>query len=216
MSDTATYGRVGPPWWDEGTVALIGGGPSLCGFDFNRLRRPGWRIVGINQSMFDVPFCHAGISIDRPFIQNHRGRLEEIAKRLELFLAWPKTRPMPFPVPQATFLARIPRHGFSEELDSVHSLSTSGFSALNLALLKKAKRIILFGYDYGLRNGRHHYHDSHGRLYNRIFDSQWGSWSMRYNRTVDQLKTFGVEVLNATPGSAIGAFPIISHDEALS
>ena len=91
------FGAVGPPWWD-GTVYLVGGGPSLRGFDFKRLASLGGFIVGVNQAMFDAPCC-GGVSIDNVFVKARAVELHSFAVRAALYLAlgdiwWRKTSPM--------------------------------------------------------------------------------------------------------------------------
>src|ERR1022692_2787960 len=79
-----TFGRVETPWWNDGTTYLVGGGPSLRGFDFRCL--DGLRSVGVNQSMFDLTRPAAGISIDQAFVRNNAKRLETFAAEAPLYL----------------------------------------------------------------------------------------------------------------------------------
>lgn len=206
------YGEVGPPWWDDRTVYLVGGGPSLRGFDFGRLIGRGI-ICGVNQAMLDLPECHAGVSIDRKFVHWNQGRLAALARGgLALYLAlglqW-----RDYLIPGAAHL----NSGGSEPL-SLRSNSlrrtTSGLAALNLAVLKQARRIVLLGFDYGAISGRDHYHDAYHWVGPGDYQP-WADWVREFDRASPLLKQRGIEVVNASPESRINCFPKMSIDAAL-
>lgn len=85
-----------------------------------------------------------------------------------------------------------------------------GSSAINLAYLLGAKRVVLLGFD--MRPGN--WHNNHK------LPPQKGQHE---NRFIPALKVMapglaeaGCEVVNATPGSALTCFPMISLEEVLS
>lgn len=91
----------------------------------------------------------------------------------------------------------------------------SGFGALNLAVQFGAKRIILVGFDMRLDRGVH-WHGLHpGGLHNPNARNV-----ERWRRVVDEaapmLKALGVEVLNASPISALRAYPKVPFEEAIN
>jgi hypothetical protein len=117
-------------------------------------------------------------------------------------------------IPEATYILRQRSSiGLSTEPNRVHmGGGNSGFGAFNLAFLKQPKRIILLGYDYC--SPGQHWHGQypwnqgpsrHGSLY--------GRWAEQFTHCIRQLKDAGVEVLNASPKSAITAFPKIELSE---
>ncbi|HEU4985065.1 MAG TPA: hypothetical protein VFT58_05445 [Nitrososphaera sp.] len=81
----------------------------------------------------------------------------------------------------------------------------SGFHALNLAVQFGAKRVVLVGYDMHLDKGLHW----HGRHGSGLCNPTRGNVA-RWRRVVDEaaplLHEIGVEVLNASPTSALTAY----------
>lgn len=206
------FGAIGPPDWSDRPVFLLGGGPSLAGFDFDRLRPLGYRL-GINQSIFDAD-CDAGISIDHPFVRHTRSRLAVFAARRELYLAvGNRWRDVLDPIKGAIYLhdAEAP---LSLERDAVCAGGTSGYAGLNAAALKGGRRIVLLGFDYGLIEGRRHYHDAYS--WAPADARMWRAWAIRFNAAAKSIAELGIEVVNASPQSAITCFPKMSIDDALT
>ena len=205
------------PQW-SGVVLLVGGGPSLLGFDFERLVHPRWTVVGVNQALFDAP-VHAGFSIDHGFIERRQEALREFANTRALYLCPPPTWADKIAgwVPNAFHYGSNDR-GFTFDQGKLHRFGgTSGYAALNMAAQSGAKRIVLLGYDYGGKDGRQHYHDAYvnERRDGNLHD--WGGWVVRYSDAVAAaLAVRGIEVINASPSSAIKVFKKMTIDEALT
>jgi hypothetical protein len=206
-------GTVDAPWWSDKPVVLIGGGASLKGFDFARLDALDAHIVAVNHAMFHVKCC-AGVTIDRRFLREREDRIRAfLARSTPLYLARPPGS-WEAKLPGCIHLANRTGGGLSADLHLLHG-STSGHAALNLAALKRARRIILLGYDYSLVDGADHYHDDYP--WHRLADLQsWPSWARHYDKTRVALDALGVEVINASPHSAITAFARTSIEQALS
>ena len=64
----AFMGRFPDGSWAGRRCFIIGGGPSLKGFDFERLR--GERVIAINKAFYDVPFADIVFGMDRPFLDD--------------------------------------------------------------------------------------------------------------------------------------------------
>jgi hypothetical protein len=206
------FGEVTAPWWNDRTVYLIGGGPSLSGFALNRLCGLG-HCIGVNQSMFAIPVA-AGVSIDHRFIKEQTQELAEFAKTTQLYLApgnlfWRVIDP----IEGAIYLRSEFETGLSITPDNLRTGGTSGYAALNLAALKRARRIVLLGYDYGVIDGLHHYHD--GYPWHVAGDQSWPAWAKRFDSAAVQCRALGIEVINASPRSTIECFPKMSIEEAL-
>ena len=151
-----SYGAVSSPWWTDKPVAIVGGGPSLAGFDFRRLR-PRYRVLAVNESLVSLPFRpDAVFSLDNNWA---RHRCAEMSRfRGEKFLAvqdfyWP------YVDQSATMLRRLRRPRLSIDQGSIHICGTSGYGALNLAYLKRASEILLLGFDMA---GSGHWHPEPG------------------------------------------------------
>jgi hypothetical protein len=84
----------------------------------------------------------------------------------------------------------------------------SGFQALNLALQFGARQIILVGYDMTLANGSH-WHGKHENGLGNPGHKRIEDWREVLDNLGPQLKASGVEVLNASKGSALQSFPFV-------
>lgn len=92
---------------------------------------------------------------------------------------------------------------------------SSGHTAVALAIAMAAKTIVLLGYDMRLVDGREHCHSEYkpeGRdlgQYATDFVPAFSGWNAA------ALK-MGVQILNATPGSAVTEFPFVDLDDVLN
>jgi hypothetical protein len=110
----------------------------------------------------------------------------------------------------------IGNHGYdklSEKPDGVNTGSNSGYQAINIAVLAGAKKIVLLGYDMRYDKNRTHAHNGHPQ---RLPESSYKGFAQRFKSMIPQLEKLGVEVLNATPGSAIDAFKKVDLASFLS
>jgi len=90
----------------------------------------------------------------------------------------------------------------------------SGHQALNLAIHLGAARIVLLGYDMKLgSNGEAHHHPDHLAPSRDPPAVNLARWAARFATMLPTLRELGVEVLNATPGSAIECFPRVQLEE---
>ena len=190
-----------PPEWTSETAFLIGGGPSVGDVDLSVLRNR--RVIAINNSWELVPratvlyFCDEkwwgwnGAKVAEGFegryivtpsqlIDDPRGRLVKLTGATGL-----ETDPCGL------------KHG-----------SNSGYQAINLAYHFGAKRIVLLGYDMHTTNGTH-WHAGHPTTKAKPYAATLRDAMLpKFTSLVEPLETAGVEVVNATPGSALKCWPI--------
>lgn len=189
--------------WQGQDAHLIGGGPSLKGFDFSRLK--GRNVIGCNDAM------HLGAEIvsyvifgdsgwwqrNRFELERYRGKVVSVAPSL-----------LEYNLPNIFKMRR--------ERDGVHMGSTLGWNystgaaAINLAISLGATRIFLLGYDLGKQARTTHWH-----IYNQkdIVESVFERF-LRGFACVRQHLPPGVEVINVTDGSSrLLCFPRISFEE---
>ncbi len=115
--------------------------------------------------------------------------------------------------PQVHALRLTGQSGHEDAPDGLRHGSNSGYQAIELAVKLGAKRIVLLGYDMKVDGGRSHWHDEPRQ---RDFaDVAARSMLPHFASLVEPLKALGVEVVNATPGSAIECFPKASLEDAL-
>lgn len=103
--------------------------------------------------------------------------------------------------------------GFSIDPSCIHYGSNSGFQAVNLAILFGARRIALVGFDMRTVNGRRHFFGDHPRGLRNT--TGYEHFIAAFERAATMLPA-GVEIVNATPGSALTCFPRIDIDDAFA
>jgi hypothetical protein len=102
-----------------------------------------------------------------------------------------------------------------EEAGHIGWGGNSGFHGLNLAVQFGAARIVLVGYDMTLLNGVH-WHGPHAARLNNPTGRALVRWAEILDAQAPLLAGLGVEVLNASPVSALAAYPKVSLEEALA
>lgn len=133
---------------------LIGSGPSLEGFDFSRLDNE--FTIAINHSIEHYPQAKACLFGDKIFLNK---TTFDLSKFDGLIFASEKTdycsrdeRPNVF-----TFLDKRDEPGINAKCGLYHPTS-SGLLALSLAIIMKARRVFLLGYDYRHLHGQRHFY----------------------------------------------------------
>jgi hypothetical protein len=219
-------GSVAEPWWDDRPLAIVGGGPSLKGFDFDRLRIPGIRVIAVNETIWDVPFADALFSLDRPYINKRAARFN--ALRMEKhFAVEPEYGPCAV-IEGATYYLRSRFDGYSNDPSVIQSGGNSGFGATQLGFHKRGPRRhpwqwVLFGFDYLDHPDVHHNHERYvemdpetwrnGARHNARY---WQNWGDNFLGCRDQLLVKNIKVMNASPVTTVRAFDKCSVDEGVA
>jgi hypothetical protein len=172
----------------------VAGGPSARSFDLNLLS--GKTVVAVNDAVFRLEahaFAVAPIlsicSLDNTWIRRHRDYLSSFAG--EKFFALPlETWPDCARIPGATYLQWSHQSGLSEDPGFLETGGHSGYGAVNLAYLKRARSIHLVGYDLDPSEKSH-----------------FEEWAKAYGSMIPQLQKRGVAAHNHNPKSFITAFP---------
>lgn len=208
-SDTAAVTRhVGAEWpsWQGETAVCIATGPSLTPEQVEQVKRASVRTIGINDVGLTEDWIDVWYAADWPFWRFYEARAEasqalkvcaDVMSRgsqlVDLFLCTISN-------------ARAERYEPGFVLSGGHS----GFQALQMAISFGATRVILLGYDCKPRGTSTNYFGRKPKTLDRA--SNYEAWVTNYDRLAVPA---GVEVLNATPGSAITAFPRVSLDDVL-
>jgi len=96
----------------------------------------------------------------------------------------------------------------------------SGISALSLAYHLGARKVVLLGFDMHTEDdGKSNYHDQHIKMdLHKAYNKK--EVYTRYLKKLPEVKTdakrIGMTIINATPGSSIEEFPIMTLEEALN
>lgn len=193
-----------PPWpkWRGQTAVCIATGPSLKAQQVETVRQSGVRTIGIN----DVGLTHDWIDIwyaaDLQFWAHYKPTSKALRVCAEKDGRGLYDRFLDVNNREKA-LQYIPGYALHGE--------HSGFQALQLAISLGAKRVVLLGYDCKPKGQVTNYFGTKCAKLQR--PSNYGQWPLHYERLAIP---GGVEVLNATPGSAITAYPFVDIGAAVA
>ena len=195
------------------TVFVVGGGPSLRGFDFGRLR--GRRAIAVNAAGYDVPWADVLFFGDETWCRANPdmiGRWRGLVITTSGYSArmWPGRVRCAAHSRGAGFVAGGP----------VRLGASSGQTAVALAVAMAAARIVLVGFDMRPVDGAVHYHEGRelytadhavraAAAYEAVFLPGWEGWGKA-------IADAGCRVVNATPASALTEFPAAALDDILA
>lgn len=195
------------PWGGE-TVVCVASGPSAKDVDLT-LARGRAKVIAINESWRLAPWADVLYACDPKWWRLRAPRSDE-------FHGIRITQDLPLALE-----LRIKRvglcHGDNRILTDTPGLLgwgyNSGFHALNLAVQAKPKRVILVGYDMSVRRDVH-WHGRHEKL-NNPDDRAVERWRIVLDDQADLLRDLGVDVVNASPASALTRYRKSDFREAL-
>jgi hypothetical protein len=198
--------------WAGRRCFIIGGGPSLKGFDFSRLK--GERVIAVNKAFLDVPFADVVFAMDRPLLdlimlgklgENYRRAFETFpGVKIWLDLSGYSYPPGVYSLPSAGEI------GWTRSLrEGLFHGQNSGYGALNLALVLGADPIYLLGYDCSRGPaGEKNYHDGYPSGGNpdamNIFRRSLEAGAALLNN--------GPRIVNLNRDSALGCFEFGDRD----
>jgi hypothetical protein len=197
--------------WAGERCFVVGGGPSLIGFNWELLRDTG-RVIAVNRAIEDVPWADIMFSLDnRLYNWLHSQRDSLNPKTLQAYdhfagmKVWLDSAAYPFgdDIYTVPFLGHV---GVSFSLkEGLYSGGNSGSAALGLAVALGCSPIVLLGFDMGhASNGATHYHDGYPQ---ESCDPQSRTWIETLNKIAPKIKVAGIQVINANPQSNVRCFP---------
>ena len=192
-----------PQLWPDSTVFILGGGPSLADMDLTPLHSQ--RVLGVNQAYKLGPWVDAV----------YFGDCGWYAQNLTAIRGYAGLK--------ITSCGRCPEFGWrhvhrvrrtkatgidSKSRDAVAWNNNSGASAINVAYWLGAKRIVLLGFDMQLRGERKNWHDDYR---NEMKNPELFNRHLRgFPQIAKDAQALGLEILNATPDSAVTQFPFVA------
>lgn len=219
MTAPITMGEVGPPWFDQMPVAIIGGGRSTVGFDFNRLRGLA-HVIAVKSAIFEFPWADCGIGSDFPRLISWLGKFDPVA----MPVYWPVTPHLWAESVKAgrkkpacmTLLEKRDGFRISTDPKMIYAGGTSGYAGIGLAILKRAKfPVFLFGFDYHAPAGGYHRSEEHYQIKRLQEPTYWANWARSYNMAAKLITDLGVKVINASPESKITCFDKVTIEGAV-
>lgn len=190
-----------PRLWASETAFLLACGPSLRGFDASVLR--GRRVIAINDSYQLAPWADVLYACDARWWET---RAAGVAK------TWQGGMRVTLEnrIPGVLRMRNTGEAGLETQPDGLRHGKNSGYQAIGLAYHLGAARIVLLGYDMrlGARSELHWNHRPE-RQTEAGFARTLSLMLPLFDTLAEPLAVAGVEVLNATPGSALRVWPMV-------
>lgn len=198
--------KVEPIWKNE-TVYIIGGGPSLTGFNWSSLI--GKKTIAINKSLLSYTNADILYWTDSRFYNWYKSDVDKF-KGLKFTLRHNTNHEGDIKV-----LGKSDVYGLDESGYYLCHGNNSGYAAINLAYLLGVKQIILLGYDMKNDGVKGHYHDGYPvpTTADKVYKDQF---IPGFTILADLLKQKGIKVYNASIHSEILVWPKISIEKALT
>lgn len=205
--------------WFGDRCFIVGGGPSLTGFDFERLRGAG-RVIAINRSYLEVPFADVCFFMDGAnntfygLAKSNRLAPDSLEKWREfkgykVYLNLVGRR-----LDDVYSVRSLGRTGISNSIrKGLFHGNNSGCGALGLAVALGASPVYLLGIDGKMESGRSHYHN--GYPTRRMSDRTLQSFVIEFHKMGKLLRRTRFRVINLNPRSAVRCFPFSTLDEVL-
>ena len=208
--------------WNGQRCFVIGGGPSLIGFDFNRLKGQG-RIIVCNKAFLDVPFADMMICMDVDLYRwIHSGALgrkpdhkKDILRKFNQFeglKVWIEVGNNRMDGVYYIHSFRLPQitRRFT---NGVYSGNNTGVGALMAAVTLGANPIYLLGIDGKHKGKKSHYHSGYPRPQ---MPKTAKSFVGHFGFVSGPLKKAGIRVVNLNPDSAVRCFPFSTIERVLA
>lgn len=209
--------------WLEKPAYLIGGGPSLEGFDWRRLR--GRRTIAVNIAFKDfeptVIFSMDTRCLNWILGGNYEHKYPGLQTRFNkttAYKAWLLTYTAQ--LPDDIFVVRVLKnydYGLREfswnYSEGIGHGNNSGFAAFNLAVLLGANPIYLLGFDMKHKDGKSHYHAGHPIPQD---EATVIGFRAAFEKIAPELARRGVRVINLNPDSGLRCFEFQRMEEALA
>jgi hypothetical protein len=200
-----------PRIFDHQPVVIVAGGPSLKGFDFDRLE--GFNVIAINRSLEFLPTATVLWWSDAWFWRHYREKiiLHKAQWKATCLTEYRQMDSIPETVTQYRFTGLT---GFDPDIGCLRHGNNSAYAAMHLAVHLGASRIILLGVDmkYG-DHGESHFHSGHGIMHK---EKTLTHLMLPYFPTLAQpLADRSIHVFNASPNSALTVWPRGTIEEGL-
>lgn len=200
----SAYWHIPEKAWAGETVVIVGGGPSLKGFDLSVTRH--CHVLAVNNAFELVPWAEYLYFYDARWFRWNVRKLKGFKGQL---ITASETA---FQFPCLRVHRSWQDAPFGKDQYQTHGLD-SGHMATVIAYKLGAKRIILAGFDMGFKDGESHWHPDH-----EIPSSEANyvaRFRPQYALLNKALAEKGVELLRCTP-SALDYLPEVSlYDEIM-
>jgi len=205
INSNISYGRVLPTLKGE-TIYIVGGGPSLEGFNWSLLKTK--KVIAINKAFKYVPWANVLYWTDSRFYGWHKNEIDALDCYKYTISSGTNYDE------RVNVIKKGNRYGLEKDPRVLAHGDNSGYAAINLAYHLGAAKIVLLGYDMGSHGNKTHFHDGYPvkatrkEIYNQRF-------SISFPHIATELKAVGVKVYNTSQRSPLNCFPKISIEQSL-
>ena len=203
--DLIKYWEI-PPEWQGETAFVVGGGPSLEGFDAECLR--GHRVIVINNSWELAPWANILYFCDWKWWDEGLNGTSNGDRVKAEFTGKYVVTPA-FAAPYVKTIELVNKPGLEKlRKTAIRSGHNGGYQAINLAYHLGAKTIVLLGLDMNVNGKQTHWHAGHPRMTPEVMTrTLTNSMLPHFPALADDLAVEDVQVINANPESAIKCWP---------
>jgi hypothetical protein len=209
--------------WLNKPAYLVGGGPSLEGFNWKLLR--GRRTIAVNVAFYNFEPTII-FSMDTRCLnwivggtyENKFPGLRERFEKTTAYKVWLLTYTAQ--LREDIFVVRVLKNydyglrEFSWDLRAgIGHGNNSGFAAFNLAVLLGANPIYLLGYDMKHKDGKSHFHGGHPIPQD---EAKAISYAAAFEKIAPELAKRGIRIINLNPDSGLRCFEFQKPEEALA
>lgn len=198
-----------PPEWTGETCFILGCGPSLRGFDARVLRGRG-RVIAVNDSFRLAPWADVLYACDARWWQTRRASVRD---------TWTGRRMVTLEnqIDGVLRLRNSGEDGLETDPGALRTGKNSGYQAIGLAYHFGASRIVLLGFDMRIgRHGEMHWNDRSETQTPQGFAGTLALMLPKFETLREPLATAGVQVVNATPGSALRVWQMMRLGDVLN
>lgn len=202
-----------PKAWPGETVVVMATGPSLTAADVDACRGKA-RVIAVNNAFTLAPWADVLYSSDRYWWPHHKGVPSFTGPKYGIGSTVGKNNPF-HRYPDIQVLRNTGYSGLELDPRGLRNGKNSGYAAVNLAVHFGVSRILLLGFDMGIKRGAVHFFGNHVGMSNPT-DSLFESFRRHFKTIVEPLREAGVSVFNCTPGSSLSCFPMADLRSALA
>ena len=207
-----------PRIWPDSTVYIIGGGPSILTQDLTVLASK--RVIGVNMAFLLGPWVDIiwygdkqWYNLQSPRILSYNGLVLTCSAEAQNVRRHPAVK----------YVGRSKPSGIeSKKRTHVAWNGCSGASAISVAYWLGAKKVILLGFDMQIdaknKAAKTHWHDEYPLRWDKKKSSHvnpYPKFLLYWPQIMRDAKRLGLEILNATPNSALNLFPKVTLESTL-
>lgn len=217
MVSSLTLARTGADrvaWWRDWkneAIAIVASGPSTKASGVDQLRGR-VRVIAIKENVDLCPWADVVYGCDAPWWKSRHG----VPDYKGIKVAFDTRLSGRFPDINLIRIEKEVDRILVDEPGVVGSGGNSGFQALNLGLQFGATKILLVGFDMNDRNLGHWYGRNRGMGRSNPTEDNFRRWRAAFERAAPDLKGMGVDVVNASPVSALTCFRCQTIEKTLT